>query len=45
MERKKVSDVLCNGDPVVGVKLADGRIAHAEVVVGADGHNSVLRAR
>ena len=30
-----MSDVLWNGDRVVGVKLADGRSAHAEVVVGA----------
>jgi 2-polyprenyl-6-methoxyphenol hydroxylase-like FAD-dependent oxidoreductase len=45
MERKKVSDVLWNGDRVVGVKLADGRSAHAEVVVGADGHNSVVASK
>jgi 2-polyprenyl-6-methoxyphenol hydroxylase-like FAD-dependent oxidoreductase len=30
---------------VVGVKLADGRSAHAEVVVGADGHNSVVASK
>lgn len=42
MERTTVSDLLWEGDRVVGVRLADGRSAHAELVVGADGRNSLV---
>jgi flavin-dependent dehydrogenase len=45
MERTSVSDVLWNGDHVVGVQLADGRSARAEVVVGADGRNSIVASK
>jgi flavin-dependent dehydrogenase len=41
-QRTKVTDVLWQGDRVVGVRLADGRDAHAEIVVGADGRNSLV---
>ena len=42
MERTAVSDLLWNGDRVVGVRLADGRSAHAEIIVGADGRHSLV---
>ena len=42
IERTTVSDLLWDGDRVVGVRLADGRSAHAEIVVGADGRNSLV---
>jgi flavin-dependent dehydrogenase len=45
MERTNVSDVLWSGDRVVGVQLADGRSARADVIVGADGHNSLVAAK
>jgi flavin-dependent dehydrogenase len=40
--RTSVSDLLWNGDRVVGVQLADGRSAQAEIVVGADGRHSLV---
>jgi 2-polyprenyl-6-methoxyphenol hydroxylase-like FAD-dependent oxidoreductase len=40
-----VKDLLWNADRVVGVKLADGREISAELVIGADGRNSVIRQR
>lgn len=42
MEGTNVVDLLWSGDRVVGVRLADGRSAYAEVVVGADGLNSLV---
>jgi flavin-dependent dehydrogenase len=42
VERANVSDLLWDGDRVEGVQLADGRSLHAEIVVGADGHNSLV---
>ncbi len=41
-ERTIVSDLLWSGDRVVGVQLADGRGARAEIVVGADGRHSLV---
>ena len=42
MEQTSVVDVLWSGDRVAGVRLADGRSAYAELVVGADGLNSLV---
>jgi flavin-dependent dehydrogenase len=42
VEGARVSDVLWDGDRVVGVALADGRHAHAALVVGADGRHSLV---
>jgi flavin-dependent dehydrogenase len=42
VECAKVSEVLWDGDRVMGVGLADGRSAHAAIVVGADGRHSLV---
>ena len=42
LERTTVTDLLWDGDRVVGVRLADGRSAYAEIVIGADGRNSLV---
>ena len=41
-EHAKVADLLWEGDRVAGVRLADGRRAHAGLVVGADGRHSLV---
>jgi len=38
-----VKDLIWNGDRASGVKLADGREISAELVIGTDGRNSVVR--
>ena len=40
-----VKDLLWNGDRISGVKLSDGREIAAELVIGADGRNSMVRQR
>ncbi len=40
-----VRDLLWDGDRVSGVILADGREIHADLVIGADGRNSIVRQR
>jgi 2-polyprenyl-6-methoxyphenol hydroxylase-like FAD-dependent oxidoreductase len=40
-----VQDLLREGDRIVGVKLADGRELLADLVIGADGRNSLVRQR
>ncbi|WP_404783202.1 FAD-dependent monooxygenase [Altericista sp. CCNU0014] len=40
-----VQDLLWQGDRVSGVKLGDGRAIAADLVIGADGRNSVVRQR
>ena len=45
VERANVADVLWEDERVVGVTLADGRSARAEVVVGADGRHSLVAKR
>ncbi len=42
MERTKVNELLWDDDRVVGVQLADGRSAGAEIVIGADGRHSLV---
>ena len=42
IERANVSEVLWDGDRVIGVGLADGRSARAAIVVGADGRHSLV---
>jgi flavin-dependent dehydrogenase len=37
-----VIDLVWDGDRVAGVELADGRRAHARIVVGADGRHSLV---
>ena len=40
-----VRDLVWEGDRVAGVKLSDGREIAADLVVGADGRNSIVRDR
>jgi 2-polyprenyl-6-methoxyphenol hydroxylase-like FAD-dependent oxidoreductase len=40
-----VQDVLRNENRISGVKLGDGRMIAADLVIGADGRNSVVRQR
>ncbi len=40
-----VKDLLWNDNRIVGVKLSDGREIKAQIVVGADGRNSIIRQR
>ncbi len=40
-----VQDLLWQDDRVAGVKLSDGRVISADLVIGADGRNSVVRQR
>jgi 2-polyprenyl-6-methoxyphenol hydroxylase-like FAD-dependent oxidoreductase len=40
-----VQDLLWEGDRVSGVKLADGRLLTADLVIGADGRNSIVRQK
>jgi 2-polyprenyl-6-methoxyphenol hydroxylase-like FAD-dependent oxidoreductase len=40
-----VQDLLRQGDRVSGVKLGDGRAIAADLVIGADGRNSIVRQR
>jgi menaquinone-9 beta-reductase len=42
VERSNVVDVLWNAERVAGVRLADGRMARARIVVGADGRHSLI---
>ncbi len=44
-ERSNVADLLWDDGRVVGVQLADGRLAHAEIVVGADGRHSLVASK
>jgi 2-polyprenyl-6-methoxyphenol hydroxylase-like FAD-dependent oxidoreductase len=40
-----VQDLLWEGDRVSGVKLGDGRAIAADLVIGVDGRNSIVRQR
>lgn len=40
-----VQDLLWQGERVTGVKLSDGRTIAADLVVGTDGRNSIVRQR
>ena len=42
IERARVRELVWDGDRVAGVALADGRSAHAALVVGADGRHSLV---
>lgn len=40
-----VQDLLWHGQRVAGVGLSDGRIVNADLVIGSDGRNSIIRQR
>jgi 2-polyprenyl-6-methoxyphenol hydroxylase-like FAD-dependent oxidoreductase len=40
-----VQDLCWQGDRVAGVQLGDGRVIHADLVIGADGRNSIVRQK
>jgi 2-polyprenyl-6-methoxyphenol hydroxylase-like FAD-dependent oxidoreductase len=40
-----VQDLLWDNDRVSGVKLIDGRLINADLVIGADGRNSIVRQK
>jgi flavin-dependent dehydrogenase len=44
-ERSRVADLIRADGRVAGVRLADGSTARAEIVVGADGSNSLVASR
>ncbi len=45
MQGSAVQDLLWEGDRVSGVKLGDDQVIKADLVIGADGRNSVVRQR
>ena len=45
LDGANVADLLWDGARVAGVRLADGRRAHAALVVGADGRHSLVAKR
>jgi 2-polyprenyl-6-methoxyphenol hydroxylase-like FAD-dependent oxidoreductase len=45
LQGSAVQDLLWEGDRVSGVKLGNGQVVNADLVIGADGRNSVVRQK